>query len=402
MDRHLVLAAAAFLGPWTIVRAAARETPCRPCAAGIQTFSATLAPEVPSGARRCDLPSFDAQLGTLRAVEIGASVIVQDARFRIENMDPDHGCQGNTSPTAWHLAVDALLVEPSSTTPFFEAAGLGACSGQIPPLGPFDGALDFGVAGGGTCATTVCLQGSGLTFQCASAAPIPAGEVCIEDPTRLAEFVRASGTVPLFIVSAASNGAEVPCGSYAYSLGVQIGATFRVTYRYEPAPSGTPFCFGDGSLAIECPCGAPDLAPSPSGATGHGCANSFDLDGARLSAAGVGDALRFTASVGTSYVGFAFLVKGDGENALGIASGDGVRCVDGALIRFGGHVAGTAGAPQGCWSYPNEVQTTAVAVATAQATGSTALYQLAYRNSASGFCNPATFNWTNAVRVIWH
>lgn len=170
-----------------------------------------------------------------------------------------------------------------------------------------------------------------------------------------------------------------------------------------PTPTFTSFCFGDGSLLTACPCFAPNTVPIPSGAAGHGCANSFDLDGAILAASGTTspDTLVLDVQVGPSYVAFGFLVKGSAEVASGVANGDGVRCVSGSLVRFGGHNAGTNGDAVGTWSYPNSVQTTAVSIATAQGAGQTASYQLIYRNSAASFCTPETTNWSNGMRVAW-
>ncbi|MFN0242688.1 MAG: hypothetical protein ACKVWV_07325 [Planctomycetota bacterium] len=163
------------------------------------------------------------------------------------------------------------------------------------------------------------------------------------------------------------------------------------------------FCFGDGTLATPCPCAPPDLVPSPSGAPRSGCANSLDFAGARLAASGVltPDVLSFRAQIGSAYTGYALLVKGDARSTAGIANGDGLRCVDGALIRFGAHNAGSAGERPGSWSYPNPVQSTAVSVASGQLPAQTAYYQLLYRNAVPGFCSPETLNWTNSVQVEW-
>ncbi len=166
---------------------------------------------------------------------------------------------------------------------------------------------------------------------------------------------------------------------------------------------GTPFCSGDGSLATLCPCAPPNSVPSPSGSPGHGCANSFNLSGAQLYTTGntEPDTLRLRVAVGGNYVGFGLLVKGTRQAGEGVAHGDGVRCVDGALIRFGGHNAGTNGDAPGSWSFPNLVQTNSISVATAQPAGTSAIYQMLYRNSVVGFCSAGTTNWSNALRVDW-
>jgi hypothetical protein len=167
---------------------------------------------------------------------------------------------------------------------------------------------------------------------------------------------------------------------------------------------GEGYCFGDGSLPTPCPCASPDTVPIPGGAPGAGCANSFNLGGAMLSAVGATtpDTVRFVGRVGRNYAGFGFLLKGSAADLNGVASHDGIRCVDGALLRVGAHNAGTYGAPLGTWTYPNNVQTLSVHVATAQQYGQDAHYQLFYRNAVPGFCTAATANFSNAVRIGWH
>jgi microcystin-dependent protein len=168
---------------------------------------------------------------------------------------------------------------------------------------------------------------------------------------------------------------------------------------------GIGFCFGDGSLLTKCPCASPDTVPTPAAATAHGCANSLNFAGAGLVAVGevapAPGTLTFRARIAQGYSGFAFLVKGEANVTSGIAAGDGVRCVDGALVRFGAHHAGTNGALVGNWTYPNSLQTTPVSIATAQAAGEIAYYQLCYRDEAANFCNPATVNWSNGYRLDW-
>ncbi len=163
------------------------------------------------------------------------------------------------------------------------------------------------------------------------------------------------------------------------------------------------FCFGDGSNPTPCPCTQPDTVPSPPAALGHGCANSQELNGALLSATGttVPDTIAFSALISPVYVGFGLMLKGNANTAAGIASGDGLRCVDGQFVRFGAHHAATFGAAQGYWTYPNTAQTNPVSVQTAQSPGEPAYYQLFYRNAAAGFCNPATTNWSNGIRIMW-
>ncbi|MFN0242910.1 MAG: hypothetical protein ACKVWV_08480 [Planctomycetota bacterium] len=166
---------------------------------------------------------------------------------------------------------------------------------------------------------------------------------------------------------------------------------------------GLAYCFGDGSLSTACPCTPPNTVPNPPAAPGHGCANSLNLDGARLSASGAAspDTVVFTVNVAPNYLGFGFLVKGNQDQPAGIAASDGIRCASGQLVRFGGHTAGTNGAPVGTWTYPNTAQTTSVSAATAQPAGQSAFYQLFYRNAVANFCNSATANFSNGYRIDW-
>lgn len=169
---------------------------------------------------------------------------------------------------------------------------------------------------------------------------------------------------------------------------------------------GEGFCFGDGSMETVCPCAEPDTVPNPAAATGHGCANSFDLDGALLTASGtiVPDTIRFTCTIGPNYGGFAFMVVGNGAIANGEPNGDGIKCVTrvaaGHMYRFGGHAAGTNGDPLGTWSYPNTAQTISVSTVVPQPAG-TAYYQLYYRHLTPGFCNPSLANFSNGYKLVW-
>jgi hypothetical protein len=180
------------------------------------------------------------------------------------------------------------------------------------------------------------------------------------------------------------------------------GGEIRGQLLLDP-PGVTGFCFGDGTTATACPCTPPSTVPSPTSAAEHGCANTFDLNGALLKAHGTTtpDNLVFVADLGFNYSAFAVMIASDTPNATGAVSGDGVLCLGGTLVKFGGHNSGTEGAPLGVWTYPSTAQTTPVSVATTQAPATTASYQLMYRNAAAGFCTPDTFNVTNGLQIPW-
>jgi hypothetical protein len=170
-----------------------------------------------------------------------------------------------------------------------------------------------------------------------------------------------------------------------------------------PGNTAVSFCWGDGSLPTACPCIPPNTVPNPSGAPGHGCANSFDLNGAEMSVSGttVPDTIQFTVQVGGNYSAYAIMLKGDAEVPNGMQNADGLLCVGGSLLRFGAHYAATGGASPGEWTLPNSLMTTPISTLTAQSPAQTAYYQLYYRNAAPAFCNVWTSNWSNGQALIW-
>jgi len=161
-------------------------------------------------------------------------------------------------------------------------------------------------------------------------------------------------------------------------------------------PIGTPYCFGDGSLATDCPC-------SNTGAAGRGCANSAESAGALLSATGWTqvDPVSGTDSVvlhasGMPAVSTAVYLKGDASDANGIVFGDGTRCADGNLLRL--QVKSNVG---GASSYPTagepSVSSTSQVV---PGSGVTAYYAVYYRDTDS-YCTALTYNITNGYWLDW-
>lgn len=208
----------------------------------------------------------------------------------------------------------------------------------------------------------------------------------------------------------------------SYDLSAATPHTPRLSVRMDPngwfagappstlvvVPGGncspiTPFCFGDGSIPTRCPCVPPNIVPTPSGAPGHGCANSFSVAGALLSATGATapDSVQFICAIAPNYSAFGFLVKGNASSPNGVQLSDGIMCISGSLVRFAGHNAGTNGAPLGSWTYPNTTQTIPVSIVTAQGSAQHAYYQLYYRNAAPGFCTPALANLSNGIDILW-
>jgi hypothetical protein len=158
------------------------------------------------------------------------------------------------------------------------------------------------------------------------------------------------------------------------------------------------FCFGDGSLSTPCPCG--NNAPA-----GHGCLNSDVFGtGASLIAAGTAspDTVTLTATDMLS-TGLCVFLQGDAPIAAGVAFGDGVRCIGGALKRLG--VKSVSG---GAAVYPGQgdsrIRVRSARLGDPIANGSTRWYQTWYRDADANFC-PApqgnTWNVTSGVALHW-
>lgn len=167
------------------------------------------------------------------------------------------------------------------------------------------------------------------------------------------------------------------------------------------AGPGTPYCFGDGTVAGPCPCIAPNVVPIPSGSNFGGCANSFNPHGAGVSATGgiQPDTVTLLAH-GMSPVGFCQFFKTSATALPGIAVLDGISCASGSIIRFGSQnaVGGTAKYPN-----PSLGLTTPVSVrgATPVGSGLTGYYQVSYRNTKANFCTVETVNFSSSYGITW-
>lgn len=343
--------------------------------------------------------------GTPTANTLFTVNVSNGASTTVATTTPVIGTEGDIAfdPTSGKLyAVDGTGVLFTINT----SNGVGTVIGSVLGVQDFS-AMAFDSLGNLYCVDTAATtlvhvnKANAAVINTVNLVPPPNGGVAgmaIDPMSGIAYIASGLGTTNNLYTVNTTTGAMVLVGALSGTADGLAGLTFT------PIPlDAPPFCSGDGSLSTPCPCALPNVVPNPSGLANHGCANSFDLDGAELSAAGsvVPDTVQFTCVVGPSYAGFGFLVKGNGANFNGIASADGIRCVDGALVRFGGHNAGTGGAPSGSWTYPNTLQTTAVSVATGQAPAQAGYYQLFYRNAAANFCNASTANWSNGVQVQW-
>jgi hypothetical protein len=156
---------------------------------------------------------------------------------------------------------------------------------------------------------------------------------------------------------------------------------------------GTPYCFGDGSLATQCPC-------LNFGTSGHGCANSVDANGASLFATGTTtpDTAVLTAAEELP-VALTIFLQGNVNVSSGIVFGDGLRCASGTLLRLytKNAVLGTISAPQGA---DPSITARSAALGDTIAPGTSRYYHAYYRDPNLVFC-PAGFNATNGVQIDW-
>ena len=159
---------------------------------------------------------------------------------------------------------------------------------------------------------------------------------------------------------------------------------------------GTPFCAGDATSPVPCPC-------ANTGADGNGCANSANPGGAHLGATGwsQADPNTGTDSVvlhGTGMPATATAIYLKGDAAVPSATfGDGLLCTGGALIRLRTkiNVGGASSFPE-----PGD-PSLSVRGATPPGSGLTGHYQVYYRNAAAAFCPPATFNVSSGTMITW-
>jgi hypothetical protein len=184
-------------------------------------------------------------------------------------------------------------------------------------------------------------------------------------------------------------------GNITITLTVVTGfasfAGVQIKLNGTPPPAFTGFCFGDGTGAA-CPCGI-------NGATGNGCANSLNANGANIGATGVASIANDTLVLNGSGMpnSSALYFQGSAQQGGGNGSafGDGKRCAGGQITRLGTktNVSGSSSYPVGA-DLLIHVKGNVVA-------GNTRQYQVWYRNADPVFCTPSTFNLSNGGEVTW-
>ncbi|MBK7875864.1 MAG: VCBS repeat-containing protein [Planctomycetes bacterium] len=170
------------------------------------------------------------------------------------------------------------------------------------------------------------------------------------------------------------------------------GGQAYLSVHEQRAPTAEAYCFGDGSVPTACPCGN-------TGATGNGCASSFNAAGAHLTATGstAQDDVVLVGS-GMQATGTCLFLQGDLVDPVGVVFGDGVSCTGGALLRLRSVTLASGWA-----SFPAPPETVTLSARGGVVVGSGAVrsYTVYYRNAAAAFCPPATFNAANAYRITW-
>lgn len=196
--------------------------------------------------------------------------------------------------------------------------------------------------------------------------------------------LRTTDTITVTLTPTSLSFVEPYTGDDSYSVPVPLN------------PVGVSLCSADSTSPVPCPC-------ANSGASGHGCANSQNPDGALLEAFGwtfpdpgtTNDSVVLHGS-GMPATSTAIYLKGDASQPP-ITFGDGLLCTGGSLIRLRTKI-NVGGASQ--FPEPGD-PSLSVRGATPPGSGVSGWYQIYYRNAASAFCPPATYNISNGMRIDW-
>ena len=173
-------------------------------------------------------------------------------------------------------------------------------------------------------------------------------------------------------------------------------AAADVFLRTIPEPY-TSFCHGDGAAgSTACPCGN-------SGSFRHGCENSAGTSGAVVFAEGTASVFADTITIHAARVRGSALTMflqatTQVQGGLGIATGDGLRCVNGTVVRLGSRAATARGLASFGEGVPGDPRVSVRGMI--PPAGATRHYQVLYRDGAS-FCTASTLNYSNAMTIVW-
>jgi probable HAF family extracellular repeat protein len=185
-----------------------------------------------------------------------------------------------------------------------------------------------------------------------------------------------------------SDDGKTICGNGYSPTGDLIG---WVAHLVEPPIFA--YCYGDGALS-SCPCGN----YSAFGAK-EGCANSTMLGG-KLTGSGtpsIGSDSLVLACTQVPGSASALYFQGNAQvnGGIGLFNGDGLICVGSGTKRLA-----TKSSSGGSSSYPSGGDAP-ISVKGSCAAGQTKYYQVWYRDPSTFFCPPATYNFSNAIAVLW-
>ncbi|MBI5364918.1 MAG: hypothetical protein HZA53_17200 [Planctomycetes bacterium] len=162
----------------------------------------------------------------------------------------------------------------------------------------------------------------------------------------------------------------------------------------EPAPTGVPFCTGDGGAGA-CPC-------ANFGTSGHGCRSGSIPQGALLEATGAESVTGDTVRLGVGGLPFSsslvnFLQGTQPLNGgLGAPVFDGLACLDGTVLRIATKFSAANSA-----SYPEFFDLPLSVAGELSPAGGMRHYQVQYRDPSVGYCTPSAVNWTNGLTLVW-
>lgn len=334
-----------------------------------------------------DVPQFPPNAGKLVAVYVRVSVMINGtvSAENLTNHDVAPPCPDMYPGAIVHA--DYCGGGPSPVGSDY----LSAC---IPPLGPFDGTVDFA----GTSGTISGFGGAGSfggsTSNIGDCGLPPATPCGVSAPAILDAF-SGFGVVHLHI-SADPYGVTplyATSPDWAFSMLISGQASAFVTYWYDDLPAG--FCGHDGFQGNRCPCDS--TVPYEYG-FGSACPNSQNPDGALLHFNGQAslsaDTFALTAS-GMPAQAVAMFFQGTNAAQQGVLFADGLRCVTGSIVRLGIKTASGGAA-----TYPSGADLPISVRGNVPAPGSFRAYQVWYRDAAA-FCTSATSNLSSGVLASW-
>ena len=166
-----------------------------------------------------------------------------------------------------------------------------------------------------------------------------------------------------------------------------VKAFFATTISFLPQCGGNSIY---ASINTPCPCGN-NIGPFDS----EGCKGSFGY-GARLRSYGDASLSNDTFQLQCLQVPntWAFVMQGTAGFPTATVFGDGLNCIGGTITRIATKFASNQG-----FHYPDVGEPPLASFGATP--GSLTAYQVLYRNVASSYCTPATFNVSDSTATFW-